>query len=61
MALFDDFKRACENVIACEGNGEFIMVPYTVMHEFEREYNINFVEPEEDDEWQDYQNDNQAC
>lgn len=60
MALFDDFKRACEKVIACKndemiGNPTHILVPVEVMEVFEREYKINFVEPEEDDEWRDFQ------
>jgi hypothetical protein len=61
MALFDDLKNAAQDMFDCEqkedqkiGN---VQIPYKVWINFKKEFEINFVEPEDDEDWQDYQND----
>ena len=61
MALFDDLKNAAQEMFDCEqkedqkiGN---VQIPYKVWINFKKEFEINFVEPEDDEDWQDYQND----
>ena len=34
-----------------------VQIPYKVWINFKKEFEINFVEPEDDEDWQDYQND----
>ena len=61
MALFDDLKNAAQEMFDCEqkedqkiGN---VQIPYKVWINFKKEFEINFVEPEDDEDWQDYQGD----
>ena len=61
MALFDDLKNAAQDMFDCEqkedqkiGN---VQIPYEVWINFKKEFEINFVEPEDDEDWKDYQND----
>ena len=61
MALFDDLKNAAQDMFDCEqkedqkiGN---VQLPYNIWINFKKEVEINFVEPEDDGDWQDYQND----
>ena len=61
MALFDDLKNAAQDMFDCEqkedqkiGN---VQIPYKIWINFKKEFEINFVEPEDDEDWQDYQND----
>lgn len=61
MALFDDLKNAAQDMFDCEqkedkqiGN---VQIPYKVWMNFKREFEINFVEPEDDEDWQDYKGD----
>ena len=61
MALFDDLKNAAQDMFDCEqkedqkiGN---VQIPYNIWINFKKEFEINFVEPEDDEDWQDYQND----
>ena len=34
-----------------------VQIPYKIWINFKKEFEINFVEPEDDEDWQDYQND----
>ena len=34
-----------------------VQIPYNIWINFKKEIEINFVEPEDDEDWQDYQND----
>ena len=61
MALFDDLKNAAQDMFDCEqkedqkiGN---VQIPYKVWMNFKREFEINFIEPEDDEDWQNYQGD----
>jgi hypothetical protein len=61
MALFDDLKNAAQEMFNCEqqedkkiGN---VQIPYKVWINFKKEFEINFIEPEDDEDWQDYKGD----
>ena len=65
MALFDDLKNAAQRMFDCEqkedqkiGN---VQIPYKVWINFKKEFEINFVEPEDDEDWKEFQKDNQSC
>ena len=65
MALFDDLKNAAQDMFDCEqkedqkiGN---VQIPYKVWINFKKEFEINFIEPEDDEDWKEFQKDNQSC
>lgn len=55
--MFDDIKESFENLLKnCShistSQGVHIVFPKKLFTEFEQEFNICFVEPEQDEEWQ---------
>ena len=58
--MFEDLKNAFEKMLKnCShistSQGVHIVFPENIFSEFEQEFNICFVEEEEDQDWQRYQ------
>ena len=38
-----------------------VQIPYKIWINFKKEFEINFIEPEDDEDWKEFQKDNQSC